>query len=57
MTKDQDDAVFAAFLGICVLHTMCKKVGLKAAEERSAELLVEMDMAFPGLAGRSALRS
>lgn len=28
MTKEQDDAVFAAYLGICVLRTMTKKAKL-----------------------------
>jgi hypothetical protein len=57
MTKEQDDAIYAAFLGIGVLRTMCKRAGLKAGEQRSAELMVELDRAFPGLTARSALRA
>lgn len=57
MTEDQDQAILAAYLGICVLRTMCRKAGLKAGEERSKELLLELDVAFPGLAARSALRT
>mgnify|MGYP001616451345 CR=1 FL=1 len=56
MTEDQDRAVFSAYLGICVLRTMCRKAKLRLGEERSKELLVELDTAFPGLAGRAALR-
>jgi hypothetical protein len=57
MTREQDDAVLAAYLGICVLRTMCRKAGLTAGEERSRDLLKEMDEAFPGLAGRAAMRT
>lgn len=59
MTEDQEDAVYAAYLGICVLQTMCRKVGLTMAVERSRELIKEMGEAFPFIAervGRSALR-
>jgi hypothetical protein len=57
MTREQDEAIFAAFLGIMVLRTMCKKAGLTMGEQRSKELLIELDTAFPGLSGRSALRN
>jgi len=56
MTREQDEAIYAAFLGICVLRTMCHKAHLPLAEQRAKELLIELDTAFPGLAGRSALR-
>lgn len=52
-----DAAVFSAYLGICVLQTMCNRAGLQMAETRAKDLLIEMDTAFPGLAGRAALRS
>jgi hypothetical protein len=54
---EREDAIYSAFLGIMVLGTMCKKAGLSSAEKRATDLLIEMDTAFPGLAGRSALRA
>ncbi len=56
MTPEQDQAIFAAYLGIMVLKTMCRKAKLTLAEQRCSELLIELDTAFPGLAARSALR-
>lgn len=56
LTKEQDDAIFSAYLGIGVLWTMCRAAKLKLAEQRATELQLELDTAFPGLAGRSALR-
>lgn len=56
MTKEQDSAIFAAYLGIGVLYTMCRAAKLTMAEERAKKLQLELDTAFPGLAGRSALR-
>lgn len=56
MTPEQDQAIYAAYLGVCVLQTLCKKAGLGLAEQRAKELLIELDTAFPGLAGRVALR-
>lgn len=56
MTPEQDEAIYAAFLGIGVLRTMCKKAGLTLAMKRADELMIEMDRAFPGLTARSALR-
>jgi hypothetical protein len=57
MTHEQDEAVFSAYLGICVLKTLCRKAKLELGEQRSGELLVELDTAFPGLSGRAALRA
>ncbi len=56
MTSEQNEVIYAAYLGISILRTMCKKAGLTMAEQRSKELMIELDMAFPGLAGRAALR-
>lgn len=59
MTEVQQDAVYAAYLGICVLQRMCRAARLKLAETRAKELLVEMGTAFPFLTERiakSALR-
>jgi hypothetical protein len=59
MSEDQEDAVYAAYLGICVLQTMCRKVGLKLAVERASDLLKELGTAFPFIperVGLSALR-
>ena len=55
MTKDQEDAIYAAYLGICVLQTMCRKAGLNLAVTRSAELLGEIGTAFPFVNERVAL--
>lgn len=55
MTKDQEDAIYAAYLGVCVLQTMCRKAGLAIAEQRSKELLTELGTAFPFLGERVAL--
>ncbi len=59
LTQDQQDAIYAAYLGICVLQTMVRKVGLTLAVDRSTELLKEMGTAFPFIperVSRSALR-
>lgn len=53
----QANAIYSAYLGICVLRTMCKKAGLTMGEERSRDLMIELDTAFPGLAARAALRT
>lgn len=47
MTKDQEDAIYAAYMGICVLSTMCKKSGIRGGRDRSEELLKELAEAFP----------
>lgn len=60
MTKDEEDAIYAAYLGICVLQTMCRKAGLSMGEQRSKDLLVELGTAFPFIperVGLSALRT
>jgi hypothetical protein len=60
MKKSDQDAIYSAYLGICVLQTMCRKAGLLTGELRSNELLVELGTAFPFIAervGRSALRT
>ncbi len=59
MTKNQQDAIYAAYLGICVLQTMCRKAGLTLGAERAKELLIELGTAFPFIperVGMSALR-
>ena len=57
MTKQQEDAIYAAYLGICVLQTMCRKVGLSLAVQRSQSLLTELGTAFPFITERVALSS
>ncbi len=44
---EQEDAVYAAYLGISVLQTMCRKAGLPLGVQRSTELLTELSIAFP----------
>lgn len=47
MTKEQEDAIYAAYMGISVLSTMCKKAGLNMGRARAEELLQELSEAFP----------
>jgi hypothetical protein len=47
VTKEQEDAVYAAYMGISVLSTMCKKAGLNMGRSRAEELLQELSEAFP----------
>lgn len=47
LTKEQEDAIYAAYMGICVLSTMCKRAGLDMGRARSQELLQELSTAFP----------
>jgi len=54
MPKDQEDAIYAAYLGICVLQTMCHKAGLNIGAKRSKELLLELGEAFPFIGERVA---
>ena len=59
MRKEQKDAVYSAYLGVCVLSTMCRKAGLVLGERRAKEILFEMGTAFPFIAvrvGSSLLR-
>ena len=59
MTTEQEDAIYAAYLGICVLKTMCRKAELTMGEQRAGEMLTELGEAFPFIGeriGRSALR-
>lgn len=55
MTKEQEDAITAAYMGICVLSTMCRKAGLSMGRLRSEELLKEISEAFPALYERILL--
>jgi hypothetical protein len=54
MTREQEDAIWAAYLGICVLQRMCHKAELQMAGDRSKELLVELASAFPFIQERVA---
>lgn len=54
--RADDDILFSAYLGIGILRNMTRAAGLKLAQKRSEELLLEIDAAHPGLAARSALR-
>lgn len=56
-TEEKENAVYAAYLGICVLQTMCHKTNLRLAEQRCIELIAELGAAFPHFAGRAALRA
>ncbi len=52
MTIEQENSIYAAYLGICVLQTMCRKVGLTMAVERSRELITELQTDFPFIVER-----
>jgi len=47
MTDEQEQAIYGAYLGICVLKTMCRKARLDMAADRADELLKELSTAFP----------
>jgi hypothetical protein len=49
MTKQQDDAIYSAYLGIHVLRAMCRAVKLPLGVKRSTELIIELEQAFPTL--------
>jgi hypothetical protein len=49
MNKQQYDAVYAAYLGIKVLRAMCQAVSLPLGVQRSGDLIVELEQAFPSL--------
>jgi hypothetical protein len=55
MTREQEDVIYAAYLGICVLQTMVRKVGLTMAVNRSSELLKELSESFPFISERVGL--
>lgn len=55
MTKEQEDAIVSAYMGICVLSTMCDKAGLHLGRARSNELLKELSEAFPDAYYRALL--
>jgi hypothetical protein len=57
MTEEQEDAIYAAYLGICVLQTMCRKAGLTMGADRASDLLKEMGEAFPFIPERVGLSS
>lgn len=47
MTQQQEDAVYSAYMGICVLSIMCRKAGFALGRSRAEELLRELAEAFP----------
>jgi hypothetical protein len=55
LTFEQREAVYAAYLGICVLKRMVHKQQLQLATARSNELLKELGDAFPFIGERVAL--
>ena len=50
------ELAFGCYLALSVLRTMCRKINLTLAENKTAEIMTELDTAFPGFAARSALR-
>jgi hypothetical protein len=55
MTQEQEEAIYAAYMGICVLSAMCRKAGLNAGRLRSEDLLKELSEAFPSVYERVLL--
>jgi hypothetical protein len=49
MTKQQYNAIYSAYLGIIVLRAMCRAVNLPLGVQRSADLITELEQAFPSL--------
>jgi hypothetical protein len=47
MTEQQENAIYGAYMGICVLQTMCRKIKLDLAVQRCDALLLELSTAFP----------
>lgn len=47
MTDEQEQAIYGAYLGICVLQSMCRKARLDLAATRAGDLLKELSTAFP----------
>jgi hypothetical protein len=54
VTEQQEDAIYAAYLGVCVLQTMCRKVGLNLGVKRSAEILGDLGTEFSFIPERVA---
>jgi hypothetical protein len=52
VTEQQEDVIYAAYLGIAVLQTMCRKAGLDLGVQRSAEILGDLGTEFPFLPDR-----
>lgn len=57
MTETQQDAIYAAYLGVCVLRSMTRKVNLTLATQRCSDVLTELSEAFPFISERVALSS
>ncbi len=60
LSAEQEDAIYASYLGICVLQTMCRKAKLGIGVDRATDLMKEMCEAFPFIperVGKSILRS
>jgi hypothetical protein len=55
MTEQQESAIYAAYMGISMLSTMCKKAGLNLGRASSEELLQELSAAFPNVYERVLL--
>jgi hypothetical protein len=49
MNEQQKDAVYTAYLGIQVLHSVCKTAGLVLGAEAATATLTILSNAFPGL--------
>jgi hypothetical protein len=59
MSKEHEDLVIRAYLGICTLKRCYAKLGTDFEVERAANLLKEMGEAFPFIpehVGKMALR-
>jgi hypothetical protein len=49
LTKEQEDVINSAYLGICILQAVLRKSGLTMGVNLATELLKEMITEFPFL--------
>jgi hypothetical protein len=50
MTKEQEDAIYTAYLGIWILEGISRKIGLDSLTMRSAAVLEKLSEIFPFVA-------
>lgn len=54
--EKMEDLLWAAYLGLCVLRTMCRKVKLAAGEQTADTIIKEIEQLRPDFPPRTALR-
>ena len=56
LSEAQVDTIFAAYLGVGVLRTMCRRAGLKLGEDKAEEIESGLARIFPEFPAMSAVR-